>query len=206
MVSNNPEWRLKPLMRNNELYQLDVFAGRKKVLIFRDSLKLLPGSLSSLAKSLCPELGSKGEVDHTEVCLQDLLKRREEIVEYMKQDIYLLGGIMWRAQEIYWYEYKIDITKKITLPSLALTIFRKNYYDSEESPIYIPNNNAEQFIRRGYYGGHADVYIPRGENLYYYDVNSLYPFTMKDNPMPIGQAKWEGNLSKHKLDDLYGFL
>ena len=43
--------------------------------------------------------------------------------------------------------------------------------------------NQDKFIRRGYYGGHTDVYIPYGENLHYYDVNSLYPFSMlRDMP------------------------
>jgi len=45
---------VKPLMRNNDLYQLEVFEGSKKIMTFRDSLKLLSGSLKSLAGSLCP--------------------------------------------------------------------------------------------------------------------------------------------------------
>jgi hypothetical protein len=38
--------------------------------------------------------------------------------------------------------------------------------------------NADQFLREGFYGGHADAYIPYGEDVYYY-VNSLYPFAMQ---------------------------
>lgn len=45
-------------------------------------------------------------------------------------------------------------------------------------PMNIPSTNVDSFIRRGYYGGHADVYIPKGSDLLYYDVNSLYPFVM----------------------------
>ena len=44
--------------------------------------------------------------------------------------------------------------------------------DKNGWPIYIPSSNQDAFIRRGYYGGHADTYKPYGENLYYYDVNS----------------------------------
>ncbi|KAF3451256.1 hypothetical protein FNV43_RR07351 [Rhamnella rubrinervis] len=40
-------------------------------------------------------------------------------------------------------------------------------------PIHIPNRNEDTFIRRGYYGGHADAYKPYGKNLYYYDVELL---------------------------------
>lgn len=65
-----------------------------------------------------------------------------------------------------------------------------SYYDPNSFPIHIPSMNEDTFIRRGYYGGHADTYIPRGENLYYYDVNSLYPYIMKTFPMPGGRLAW----------------
>ena len=61
-------------------------------------------------------------------------------------------------------------------------------------PIYIPNKNEDSFIRRAYYGGHTDTYKPYGEDLYYYDVNSLYPFVMKEFPMPGGVPVWHRNL------------
>lgn len=124
----------------------------------------------------------------------------------MKQDILLLGGVMLKAQEIYWKLYKVDIESKITLSSLALTIFRMQYYDASNWPIHIPNKNEDSFIRRGYYGGHTDVYIPYGEDLYYYDVNSLYPFVMKEFPMPGGVPVWHRNLEGLDLDSMFGFI
>lgn len=124
----------------------------------------------------------------------------------MKQDIILLAAIMYKAQQIYWNIFHIDIVSKITIASLALTIFRTNYYDPIKNPISIPNANVDSFIRRGYYGGHSDVYKPRGENFFYYDVNSLYPYAMKQYPMPIGKAKWATDLYKQNLDELFGFI
>lgn len=45
----NQKYKLKPLMKKGILYELVVsISGRRKKL-FRDSLKLLPGSLNSLA-------------------------------------------------------------------------------------------------------------------------------------------------------------
>jgi hypothetical protein len=62
------------------------------------------------------------------------------------------------------------------------------------------------FIRRSYYGGHADTYKPSGEDLYYYDVNSLYPFVMKEFPMPGGVPVWHRNLEGQDLDSMFGFI
>jgi hypothetical protein len=200
------QYMLKPLMRNNRLYEIVVYLGKKMLFRFRDSLHLLPGTLDSLAKNLCPELGKKGSIPYSDVTFSNLVSMKKDLLDYMKQDILLLGGIMRKAQDIYWNSYKIDIESKITLSSLALTIFRMNYYDSTNWPIHIPNQNEDTFIRRAYYGGHADAYIPYGENLNYYDVNSLYPFIMKTFPMPGGKPKWMGYLDGQDLDNLFGFI
>jgi len=43
-------------------------------------------------------------------------------------------------------------------------------------------------IRQGYTGGACDMYIPRpidNREIFAYDVNSLYPFFMSENKLPI---------------------
>lgn len=81
---------------------------------------------------------------------------------------------------------------------------------SEFSYYFYLNENT--FIRLGYYGGHADVYIPHGKTgffkiLFYSDVNSLYPFVMQTRSMPGGKPQWHGNnLEDQKLSDLFGFI
>ena len=205
-ATHGVKYTIKPLMRNHRLYELAVYLGKKLLFRLRDSLTLFPSSLNNLAKNLCPQLGLKGTIPHDEVQVSNLIPLRHQLLEYMKQDIYLLGGVMLKAQEIYWTQYSVDIVTKLTLSSLALTIFRTNYYDQNNWPIHIPNRNEDTFIRRGYYGGHADTYKPYGENLYYYDVNSLYPYIMKEYPMPGGVPVWRGNLEGEDLDNLFGFI
>lgn len=49
-------------------------------------------------------------------------------------------------------------------------------------------NDIFKDISKSYFGGAVDMYIPsnkEGEVLYWYDVNSLYPFVMKTNKYPI---------------------
>lgn len=206
LVINGKMYKIKPLMRNNMLYEIAVFLDKKLVFNFRDSLTLLTSPLNTLAKHLCPQLGSKGSIDHENISVDNISTLKYQLISYMKQDILLLGGVMLKAQDIYWKFYNIDIVTKLTLSSLALAIFRTKYYDSDNRPIHIPNRNEDTFIRRGYYGGHADVYIPKGENLYYYDVNSLYPFIMKAFPMPGGKPTWHGSLEDQDLEKLFGFI
>lgn len=203
LACHHKSYKLKPLMRNNRLYELAVYSGKKMLFCFRDSLNLLPGSLSALAMNLC---GPKGSIQYEEVKLSNLAIKKKRLLDYMKQDVLLLGGVMQKAQEIYWKLYKVDIESKITLSSLALSIFRMKYYDASNWPIHIPNQNEDSFLRRAYYGGHTDSYKPYGEDLYYYDVNSLYPFVMKEFPMPGGVPVWHGNLEGKDLDSIFGFI
>jgi hypothetical protein len=55
-------------------------------------------------------------------------------------------------------------------------------------------------IKKSYTGGAVDVYLPYGENLYLYDINSLYPSAMKRFPMPVGQPSYfEGDILKYNI-------
>ncbi|CAA3018524.1 DNA polymerase-like [Olea europaea subsp. europaea] len=205
-ASRGDKYAIKPLMRNHRLYQIAVYLGKKRLFLLRDSLTLLTSSPDNLAKNLSPQLGSKGTIQHDEVQVSNLIPLQHQLLVYMKQDILLLGGVMLKALEIYWTICNVDIVTKLTLSSLALTIFRTNYYVQNNWSIYIPNRNEDTFIRRGYYGGHSDAYIPCGDNLYYYDVNSLYPYIMKSYTMPRGETVWHGKLEGQDLDNLFGFI
>lgn len=85
--------------------------------------------LNKLAQSLCSELGSKGDIDHTTVNVGNLQERKKKLLEYMKQDIYLLGGRMLKAQEICCSEYNIDPLTARTISAQAIHIFIMKYYD-----------------------------------------------------------------------------
>ena len=205
-VDRGHKYTIKPLVRNNRIYEIKIYQGSRLLFCFKDSLVLLPGSLQQLGKTLCPELGPKGSIPHDLVSSDNLLFYSVDLIKYLRQDVLLLGGVMQKAQKIYSEQYNIDIEGLLTLAGLSLKIFRQNFYDDKAFPISIPTKNQDTFIRRAYYGGHVDVYKPHGENLYYYDVNSLYPFIMKNYPMPCGIPVWKNNLENVELDSLFGFI
>lgn len=83
-------------------------------------------------------------------------------------------------------------------------IFRSLYLN-ENIPIF--NKPTDSFIRDSYFGGATDYYQLYGENLYHYDVNSLYPHAML-NPMPFEIIKYYSNMKGLDLikNDLFGFF
>ena len=205
LLEDESKWLLKPVIREHNVYQVIVYdKSRPKipVLDFRDSLKLLPGSLKSLAETMCPELGCKGSIPHDELNEFNISEKKEELIKYLDQDILILAGVLRKAQEKYWNRFKVDITKCLTVSSMAMKIYRTHYYH-HTYPIYRPEPNKSAFIRRG--GGHTDVYIPHGKGLFYYDVNSLYPYAMT-KPMPGGKPVWHGKLKGCDLEQLFGFV
>ncbi len=103
--------------------------------------------------------------------------------------------------------FSININKFLTLSSLAFGIFRTHFLKNDIIPQL--TGEIEKDIRMSYTGGAVDMYIPtppKGVKIYCYDVNSLYPFVMKNNLMPTGKPiKFYGDI--RKIDsNAFGFF
>jgi hypothetical protein len=80
-------------------------------------------------------------------------------------------------------KYKISIFNTLTVPSLAMKVFRSNYL-MDKNVTYI-DGQLDRDMRNGYYGGIVAAIKEEVKDGYYYDVNSAYPAAMiKD--LPIG--------------------
>ena len=66
------------------------------------------------------------------------------------------------------------MTKSLSISGVALNVFLSRYY-SKNIPL-ITQKSMYSDIKQAYYGGITEVYKPYGKDLYYYDINSLYPF------------------------------
>ena len=120
---------------------------------------------------------------------------RKESIKYCEQDCKTLYYALTEFSKIIYLQFKVDIAKTPTISSLAFRIYRVNFLEQNNN-IAILHGSIYDFIYQGYYGGAVDSYIPWGENIKGYDVNSLYPSSMFNNPMPVGNPYYfEGNIN-----------
>ena len=198
--------QLKPkiISRKGDLYEI-----KYETLCFRDSYKILPKSIKDLGNCFATNR-KKGDLDvsqhHLDALNYEMLANlKRKLRKYMHNDVMLQYDIFKGAQRHFFELFDfIDISSKRTLASIALEIFRTKFLS--ENTIFKLNAHQEEQIRKSYYGGGVDVYIPKGENLHVYDVNSLYPFVML-NHMPTGRPKYVTFRNKKSLDDNdFGFF
>lgn len=144
----------------------------KKIRIeFVDSFAILPVSLDSLIKTF--EIKEKKiPIDFN----KNYTFKNKKLRQHLKNDCISLHKIltMFRDKEGF---------LSYTLASHSLKKFTTNFFDGE---IWSVNDSFDVYFRKNYYkGGRVEVYKGYGKNLYYYDINSLYPYVML-NEMPSG--------------------
>lgn len=129
---------------------------------------------------------------------------KDETIKYLINDLLSLHQILTKTNKQVFLDYNVDMTDNITISGLALSLFFKDYYKDNIANI----NKASLYkdVKQAYYGGITEVYKPKGENLYYYDVNSLYP-SVALNEMPgLLCSKLVFYEDYHNIDTLFGFF
>lgn len=223
------------IYRNNQFIEIKFKFGNYTI-FFRDSYLLLPSSLDKLAiafinenkyifpyffvnnsnisltyEGIIPSLEYFNDVSqdrYNEYCKKfpdNKWNLKNETIKYCNHDVIILYKIINKFSEEIFDMFRLDILKYPTLSSLSFAIFRSNFLKDN---IKIPLINGKMFndIKKSYTGGIVDVYKPYGENIYHYDVNSLYPFVMKEFPMPVGEVHYfEGDITKIE-DKPFGFF
>lgn len=158
---------------------------------FTDSLMLLKDSLHKITHSF--------KVPHRKKELNffkkdepkyiDKFKNWDLFTEYLQYDTIGLYEAIRHFETII---HKYDGNIKLTIASTSMSIFKNRFLDTVIYPvnktIKVQGDkllNIEDEIRNNYVGGRTEIFKRYGEKLYYYDVNSLYPFVMYDNPYPV---------------------
>jgi len=137
---------------------------------------------------------------------------RKESINYCVNDSKLLLGVMNKFARLIFDRFKLNLRNYPTLPSLAFAIFRAHYLPKGDLGLIDLKGKISADIRLSYTGGSTDMFIPKnpkGKKIYAYDVNSLYPFVMKNYMYPIGKGIFIEFIKKMELSqnsDIFGFF
>jgi len=186
---------------HNKFIKINLKLDNKEI-TFLDSFRIFPVKLNKL----CEVFGVEGKISkyNQEFNHFDLFDNEplfNLFKQYSLQDSIALFDALTEAQKLYISQYNIDITSILSTSTLSLKIFRQNFLESD---IPILKGVEDNFIRKSYFGGHTDYYQDYAENIYYYDINSLYPFAMCQ-PMPHKLIKFHKDLNNITLNDFFGY-
>ena len=224
------------IFRDNNILSLKIthqVNGNKRTLTIKDSYALLTNSLKKLGKDFqvdtlkgvfpykfstqenlfyIGDTPSKfyyndiSEEDYN-ILIKDNWDFKEESIKYLKDDLMCLYQVISKANKQVFLDYGLDMHDSLTISKLAVNLFLSKYYKDN-----IPNINKPSIyndIKEGYYGGITEVYKPYGENLYYYDVNSLYPYVaLQDMPGLVCSKEefYTGSGIEKDIDEYFGFF
>lgn len=140
-------------------------------IIFIDSMSFFKNSLDELGKIF-------GQEKLTVDVLRDIFD--SEIGEYCKQDTLVVAEVMSFINE---QCIKYDIPFPVTFAQMAFLIYKKNFLSLT---IQCPDRNDIMMLEReGYFGGRVEVFDFNKFNAKVFDINSLYPYVMRNNYFPI---------------------
>ena len=227
--------QIKPVIHHKDIISIG-FKFNNFNITFKDSLQMLIVSLRNLAKtfgaltqkSIFPytfvnenNLDYIGEVpdfkyfdnislnEYNKYCEQfnNNWSLKNESIKYCEDDVISLYQILLKFSVMIFELFKISIHKFPTLSSIAFAIFRTHFLLIDTIPQL--SGQIATDIRSSYTGGAVDMYIPRppkGVKIYGYDVNSLYPYVMKEFDMPTGKPiQFYGDIRKYE-PDAFGFF
>ena len=187
------QYQIKPMRAGARIIQIEIssFADKtrngktKKEIVhtwtLRDSFAMLPFALRKLTTNF-GVANPKGDFDHTKIHWGNWKELMPEWKPYLHNDCIGLFQVMDQWEDYLINKYNTSLDRSITLAQLAMQIFRRQFL---KMPIATYQAQEDE-IRKSYYGGRTEIFRMYGENLNYYDVNSLYPFVMKEFPMPVG--------------------
>jgi hypothetical protein len=163
----------KPLIGSGSL----TIAFEYNNVVFCNSLTLFPMSLKKIVSKFLHVKDLEWEEDKTNV----LELKGKELEKYCTLDVIYLHNAITKLQKYFSENYEIE-SLPLTIPSLSMRVWKNKFIEENEDFIHISRRN--NFFRDNYYyGGHTEKFI-EGQyifrNVRYYDVNSLYPYIMRD--------------------------
>lgn len=194
------------IQRKGVFYEIKI-----KNICIRDSIQILPGKLENLGQTF---LGTgKLEIVHG-FNYRRITREKKEIIKYCNADSKLLYDVLYKFQNKIINIFNIDLTKTLTISSIAFKLFRTQYLKEESIQNTTIKQNLTMFIRSSFRGGLSTVINPYSFNndITGIDINSSYSNTMCQE-LPIGLGEWADKNYLKKLnenllniDKIFGFV
>lgn len=163
-------------------YSLKVCLAKNIHITFYDSLKKIPFPVKKIAKNFGIE-EQKGEIDYTKH-REVGYELDENEIDYVKKDTIIVSKALN-------HQFNSGLLK-MTIASDALSSF-KSICDFDKYFPVLPEG-IDDFCRKGYRGGWVYVNPIYQEkdcyNIQVYDVNSLYPSQMYEQPLPYDSPQY----------------
>ena len=164
----------------------------KRSIVFLNLQNFWPVSIAKLGEYL--EL-PKFEIDFDKSSPQAIEMYCKRDVEILKQ-----GFLTWLS-----FIKKEDLGRwGFTYASQAFNAFRHRFMSDKILPL--GDSEEDKFCRQGYFGGRVECFWigkQKQGDFYMVDVNSMYPYVMRDNPFP---SVLQGQASDVPLDRLRSLL
>lgn len=168
---------------------------------FLDTLNFNKVSVKSLGKIVnIPKM----EIDKSLFDKKDLNSQElKDMIEYNINDAKISQQYMYHYQKTH---NELGGNVKSTCPSSSLDLFRRKFQKQTliKEERVLKDKTITEFIHKSYYGGRTENFnIGIYNNTFYYDVNSLYPFSML-NEFPNPNSVEIGNNTIENINDYMG--
>jgi len=194
---HNLDFDLATFLNVDEMCVGKKIAAGNKVIRFqfgacelRDSLALLVVGVSSLGESLGFE---KGETPQKFIDGDSSKGLNENDIEYCRRDVEIVKIALLNTMKFYRESCGLDekiplenIRMPLTAASLSYRVFSESFWPFAYECIFI-NSEIYESTLKSYYGGRVQVFCESEkihEDIYVYDINSLYPSEMLENKFP----------------------
>ena len=181
-------WEMgKPIITSN-LFIIKFSKGDKKIVLF-DWLQIMRTSLKKIGDFIGVPKGdinfnTCSDIELKEYCKQDVVVLKEAVISWLK-----------------FLQFNDLGNFAITISGQSYNAFRHRFMNND---IYIHNHDfILELENRSYRGGRTEAFyighIP--EEIYYLDINSMYPTVMENNLYPVKFIKYEHGLNIKELSE-----
>lgn len=202
-VMNFPKSFHSIIDETGSIYMIEIRFDNNVIIQIRCSYKLFPKSIKDIGEMVGIEKLNETHNYNEIKDYKSIDEITEEEIKYITNDVRIMVALMKYLNE--------KGVKGMTMSSSAYKNWLKDKWllcsrDMNKDP----NEEIVEIVKKSYRGGITKVnqkYANQEFNdVISFDVNSLYPSVMYDNPMPIGNGKIYKTIEQGRKDRRYLFI